>query len=227
MPRSKSVQSKKAPAVAGETKPPEPAKQEGSGKPAAEQRGHAKQMKQGDDVPPKVPVTAVFSFLKDTRGAVTWTADDLARTLKVKKHEAEKVLSVLELQGYVHRSGEDEWLTTAAGESVSGSKAPRFAREAVEEALTKLSERIAEINEGRDSEFEISEAVAFGDFLAERPKCQAADVGIELENKRSGAIGDEAKELEFLKNLGRNRLPLHIRRYEKWMSERTHRRLLP
>src|ERR1041384_583836 len=111
MPRSKSVQSKKASPVAGETKPPEPAKQEGSAKPAAEQRGHAKQMKQGDDVPPKVPVTAVFSFLKDTRGAVTWTADDLARTLKVKKHEAEKVLSVLELQGYVHRSGEDEWLT--------------------------------------------------------------------------------------------------------------------
>lgn len=193
---------------------------------AAEQLAREERLEERQSGLPKVPVAAVFSFLKDMRGAVNWSAEDLIRTLKLQKQEAEKILSVLQLQGYVHKSGEEEWLTTAAGESVSGSKPPRFARKAVEDALTKLSERIAEINKDRDSELKICEAVAFGDFLAERPKCQAADVGIELASKRSGAIGDEAQKADFLKELGRKKPYLHIGRYEKWMSERTHRGLL-
>ena len=36
------------------------------------------------------------------------------------------------LEGTVQRAGDNEWMTTPAGESVSGAKPPRFARESVD-----------------------------------------------------------------------------------------------
>jgi hypothetical protein len=48
-------------------------------------------------------------------------------------------MALLAAQGYVQRaSGTDEWMTTPAGESVSGAKPPRFTRESVEQAVESL-----------------------------------------------------------------------------------------
>ena len=177
------------------------------------------------DVTPQIPLAAVFSFLKDMRGALTWTEQDLIDTLKIGRQDAEKILPLLRMQGYVQKTDDGDWLTTAAGEIVSGSKPPRFTRESVEQALSTLSDRIAAINRDRRAEFKIAKAVAFGDFLAGRPVSQAAEIGVELSRRIRAAQRDSAKEREFLKQFGRKSRFLHVRPYEKWMDERTHRRL--
>jgi hypothetical protein len=180
---------------------------------------------------PSTPPAAVFSFLKDTRGAIVWTAADLARTLHVSAQEAAQVLAVLEIQGYAQRSkSAGEWSTTAAGEVVSGSKFPRYSRESVEQALSTLKDRIAAVNRNNHADFKIRQAVAYGDFLTERPQVQAADVGIELTMRvkpaSRGANQRSEREQSFLKELRRKSPLLHLHPYEKWMSARTHQTLV-
>jgi hypothetical protein len=93
------------------------------------------------------PAEAALSFLKDTKSALSWSARDLADTLKIGRRDAEQVLALLAAQGYAQpASGTDEWMTTPSGESVSGTKAPRFKGENVEQAVESLEERIKQIN---------------------------------------------------------------------------------
>jgi len=99
---------------------------------------------------PTVPLDAILSFLKDTRGTVSWSAKSVKDCLQLDNKQTQQILAILEMQGYVAREG-DDWLTTAAGESVAKSKKPQFSRESVDEALDTLKERIAAVN--RDSRF--------------------------------------------------------------------------
>jgi len=171
---------------------------------------------------------AVFSFLKDTRGALSWRSGDLARCLDVAPNDAKRILEILEMQGYIRRKeGSDEYLTTSSGESVSGSKLPRLKRERVEEALETMTARIAAVNRDPRSKFTIRKAVAFGDFLSDRGALQAADLGVMLTRRRSPS-GDESEDEErafFTELQAKNRF-VHVRRYQHWMSERSHRSLL-
>src|ERR1700731_4941410 len=93
---------------------------------------------------PSVPAAAVMSFLKDTRGLLTWTTRDLAETLDIPASEATKVITIMEMQGYV-KAGQAarEWFTTPAGQTVSESKLPHYKPERVAAALAGLKERIA------------------------------------------------------------------------------------
>ena len=116
---------------------------------------------------PATPLDAIWSFLKDTRGTVNWSAKDLRDCLKLDSKQAQQVLAILEIQGYVAKEGND-WLTTAAGEAVSNSKKPQFSLESVTQTLDTLEERIDAINRDKRSEFKITKAVAFGDFLTGR-----------------------------------------------------------
>jgi DNA-binding MarR family transcriptional regulator len=93
-----------------------------------------------------MPAAEALSFLRDTRGVSTWTASDLAESLKIGVADAKHVIAVLELQGYVKRADNDEWMTTLSGEEVSGSKIPRYRRERIERALDELRTRIAGLN---------------------------------------------------------------------------------
>jgi hypothetical protein len=161
---------------------------------------------------------AVFSFLKDTRGMLSWTARDLAKTLDVTLAQANEGLPILEMQGYVKRSG-GEWLTTLAGEEVSGSAAPRFRREAVEQALMELRERIRKLNADRNAQASVARAVAYGDFLSDRARVQAADVGIEIKAPRGATK-------PLLTMLRAKSAMLHLHAFEAWMVERTHRKLI-
>jgi hypothetical protein len=129
--------------------------------------------------------------------------------------------------------GKDEWITRPAGESVSGAKTPRFTRESVEQAVAALKDRIKRSNEDRVSAFRITDAVAFGDFLLkDRPRVQAADVGIGL--KRCGEADEELRsasdakaERSFLRQLrGGTVLFLNIKPYAEWISKRSHLDLL-
>jgi hypothetical protein len=180
---------------------------------------------------PPVSAEAALSFLKDTKGVVSWSLRDLAGTLKISPGEAEKVAALLEAQGYVAREGKSEWMTTAAGESVSGARLPRVSRESVEAALAGLKDRIAQANNDRNVLYRIDAAVAFGDFLLkDRPKVQAADVGVRLVSREPSAEPRSAtgakQEQAFLKEL-RGKTPMvTLRPYSAWMSVRTHRNLL-
>jgi DNA-binding transcriptional regulator YhcF (GntR family) len=178
---------------------------------------------------PKIKPSAVFSFLKETKGIVSWTARELANALKIPIREVNRILPVLELQGYVQQgAGADEWVTTQSGEIVSGSKFPRFKRQSVEQALKKLEEKISETNRDHTQPFKIVKAAAFGDFLSGRPQVQAADVGIQLERRESGTPNMRTslkEERTFLQRLRPKGTLIHVKPYEEWMDERTNRSL--
>ena len=137
--------------------------------------------------PPK-PRSVFFAIQK---GALNWSLRDLSQTLNISRDEAERAVALLQAQGYVqsHKSG--EWVTTPSGETVAGAKPPRFGREIVEAALSSLKERIQNTNKDRATKFEITRAVAFGDFLIkDRSRVQVAEVGIELARRDNETSGD-------------------------------------
>jgi DNA-binding transcriptional MocR family regulator len=185
------------------------------------------------DAVSSVPAEAALSFLKDTKGTLTWSVRDLADSLKISHRDAQQVIPFLEAQGYVQRAKEkDEWMTTPAGESVSGAKPQRFTRERVEQAVSALKDRIKRSNEDRKSPFRITNAVAFGDFLLkDRPRVQAANVGIGL-TKRGDKPGelhsasDAKAERAFLRQLRGRTALLSIKSYADWMTKRSHLDLL-
>jgi hypothetical protein len=182
-------------------------------------------------VPLPVRAPAAFSFLKEMRGMATWTVADISKSLKLGASDAKQVLAMLELQGYVKQTGAHEWITTFSGEAVSGSKPPRYTLERVEAALAALQQQIAEINKDSKSPYRISQAMAFGDFLHQRARVQAAEVGIQLDrrvkgNEDSRSASERKAEREFLKQLQQKGGGVHVRAFEEWMSKRTHRALL-
>jgi len=186
-----------------------------------------------------LPAEAALSFLRDTKGSVNWPLRELWQTLNISREEAERVVALLQIQGYVqpeaHKSS--EWITTPSGETVAGAKVPRFDRATVEAALTALRQRIEDVNSDRAAKFRITQAVAFGDFLArDRARVQSVDVGIELTREGRKKTSDEIstphsaiearEEQKFLRELrGRSAL-INLRRYAEWMGTRTHRKLL-
>jgi hypothetical protein len=182
---------------------------------------------------PSIPAEAALSFLKDTKGMLTWSVRDLADSLKISSRGAQQVIPFLEAQGYVQRAkAKEEWMTTPAGESVSGAKPPRFTRESVEQAVAALKERIKNSNQDRRSPFRITDAVAFGDFLLkDRPRVQAADVGVGLARKDNTAgdlrsAADAKAERAFLRPLRGRTALLNLRPYADWMGKRSHLDLL-
>lgn len=180
-----------------------------------------------------IPIAAVMSFLKETRGLLTWAVKDLQKSLLITAAQAHQVIAALELQGYIKQSEDnpEEWLTTLNGEAVSGSKPPRFTREGVEKALASMRERIEQINKDSGSPYTVADAVAFGDFLGGRAQAQAADVGIRLVLRRSKGsdsepVGAAKRKRDFLKKLRARDLQVNLVPYEPWMSGRSHRSLL-
>jgi hypothetical protein len=180
-----------------------------------------------------IPAEAALSFLKDTKGTLIWSARDLADALKISRRDAEQVIPFLEAQGYVQRAkAKEQWMTTPAGESVSGAKAPRFTRESVEQAVAALKDRIESANEDRESPFRITDAVAFGDFLLnDRPRVRAADVGIGLAKRGEPAAelhsaNDAKAERAFLRQLRGRTAVLNVKPHQPWMHKRSHLDLL-
>lgn len=181
---------------------------------------------------PTVPAAAVLSFLKDTRGLDSWTTQDLSKTLGISTAEAAKAITFLELQGYIKPGHKPrEFFTTAEGQAVSGSKLPHFSRERLQKALEELTQRIAATRKDFKAPYKISAAVAFGDFLGDGSRVQAADVGVQLA-KRKSESGEKLSATEskaraaFLKQVRGKNAPLNMHVYEDWMSKRSHRKLI-
>lgn len=179
---------------------------------------------------PLLPAAELLSFLKQTHG--TWTESELSKALNLSSADTKQAVTAMQLQGYVEPAGRSQkWRTTEEGRTVSGARSPRFTRETVEQALSTLSDRVRAINNDPGSPYAISEAVAFGDFLSDQPRVQAADVGMRLTPRKadaeeSGLAKEHKAEAEFLKQLRAKSAALHIQTYEDWMSARSHRRVL-
>jgi hypothetical protein len=174
---------------------------------------------------PTIPLAAVWSFLKETRGEVTWRTERIIQTLKITAGEAADVLAVLQIQGYIQRE-QSEWMTTAAGEEVSGSKMPRYTSDRVDKILTEIGSRIKTVNGDSRAPFKVRQAVAFGDFLSKSSRVQAPDVGVELANRRrNNQAISKSQVLAFLKDLKGKTALVHVEPYEHWMSQRSHRKI--
>jgi len=76
----------------------------------------------------------------------SWTARDLAKSLIISPAAAKQALTILEMQGYVKPTGSAEWITTPAGEIVSGSKLPRYTRETVGRSLESFADHLQRVN---------------------------------------------------------------------------------
>jgi hypothetical protein len=182
--------------------------------------------------PVSLPVAALFSFLKETRELTTWTVRDMTKALNISQAAAKHALAILEIQGYVKLTGsKDEWMTMPAGESVSGSKLPRYSPESLEQSLASFADHLKLVNQDPSAEYKVADAVAFGDFLSKRARVQAADVGIRLEPRNLTGhhphrASEQNRQEAFLKQL-RGRTPLlNLQPYAEWMNARTHRKLL-
>jgi hypothetical protein len=180
---------------------------------------------------PKISAAAAFSFLKETKGIIAWSLKDLSKSLNISASDATHVAAAFEMQGYIKpHEGDHQWITTLAGETVSGAKSPRYTPETIENALTALRNRIKLVNQDSKSPYKIKDTVAFGDFLSNQVRVQAADVGVCLVRKKSGSAEHSKKEQiaqqQFLKQLRARSPMLNLKPYEEWMSLRTHRRLL-
>lgn len=175
-----------------------------------------------------VPAAAALSFLKETKGMLTWTVKDIQKSLLISAAQAKDVITALELQGYVKQAeNPHEWLTTLNGEGVSGSKLPRFRPDSVNESLATLRERMQSLNKDSDASFIIAQAVAFGDFLLERPLVQAADVGIAFTTRAAaGPAKGKRSRSAVVKELRARDPKLNLIPYVSWMSGRSHRNLL-
>ena len=179
-----------------------------------------------------LPAAEVVSFLRDTRSSPTWTEKEFIAVLNLTAEQARQTLPVLQLAGYIAPLGHGKWRTTEQGELVGGGKAPRFTQQSVQETLVGLKERMQAVNADESAPHRITRAVAFGDFLSDRVRVQAATVGIELKPRSATEIrarqtaATRAEENSFLKQLGGRSAILHLRPYEPWMSHRSHRDLL-
>jgi hypothetical protein len=176
---------------------------------------------------PTTPMAAVLSFLKETRGALTWNTHDMVQSLKVGEADANQIIAILSMQGYVKPALDNEgWLTTTAGEEVSRSRLPRFKLDSVKESLSLLEDRIKSINQDRQARLHVSEAVAYGDFLIGRPIVQAADVGVQLVAAKGEPDSKPSRETPgFLKLLRGKSSLIQLHPYQPWMADRSHRRL--
>jgi hypothetical protein len=73
---------------------------------------------------------AVFSFLKETKGIIACSLKDLSKSPNISASDAKRVAAALEMQGYIKPHEGNQWITTLAGEMVSGAKSPRYTPEA-------------------------------------------------------------------------------------------------
>ena len=151
----------------------------------------------------------------------------MVRSLKISDADANQIVAILSMQGYVKAALDDQgWLTTPAGEEVSGSRLPRYKFNSVNDALSVLEKSIKSNNQDRHARFHISEAVAYGDFLLGQALVQAADVGVRLDPGQEISKGLSRQSLDFLKQLRGKTPRIQLHPYEPWMSIRSHRRLL-
>ena len=180
---------------------------------------------------PDIPAPALLSFVKQVSAEPSWNSQRLAEILKIKPAEASQVARMLEMLGYAEPvpRKKDVWRNTPSGNTVCGAKPPRFTRESVVHALDQLRTRAEQMNSAGGPPFRVTGLVAFGDFLDEGAKVQAADAGVGLTHAVDvppGAAVEHKREEHILAELKAKSAMLHLHLLEDWMRRRSHLDLL-
>ena len=182
---------------------------------------------------PDISAPALLSFVKQVSVEPHWDAKRLADVLNIKHSDVSQMAATLEMLGYAEQVSETKglWRNTPAGNTVSSAKPPRLNRDSVLDALEQLRVRVEQINANPESRFRVTELVAYGDFLDEHPKVQAADVGVGLElrsERRSASDSsiEKKSEEQVLSDLRAKSTLVHLHRMEDWMRRRSHRDVL-
>ena len=93
------------------------------------------------------PAEEALSFLRETRGVTTWTARDMADSLKIGVADAKRVIPILEPTRLRQTGrGNDLDMTTVSRQRRFRIEASSVHQQRVAQALDKLRGRIAEIN---------------------------------------------------------------------------------
>jgi len=152
--------------------------------------------------------------------------------MNVSNDQTIEALGMLQLAGYVEPLDKGKWRTTDQGRQIACGKTPRFTADSMEKALGELKERITSLKSDQSATYQVTRAVAFGDFLGDRVRVQAAEVGIELqprtstETDKKESVTSRAQEKGLLKRLQGHSTLLRVQQYEPWMSDRSHRDLM-
>jgi hypothetical protein len=169
---------------------------------------------------------AVISFLKEFSAAPPWTADDMARALNIPEAEAEAAIPILQAAGYIEPAATGgRWIATEQADAVSGAKQPRFVRLAIEKAIAGLLDRVREWNAAHRSGTKVARVVLFGDYLSDRDRLQAAEIGVEFVQGREEGAAEKDAERQAIKELKARSAMLNLRVLEPWMVARSHRAL--
>ena len=182
---------------------------------------------------PEIAAPALLSFLKQVAADPSWDAKRVAQILEVKSAEGSQIIAALEMLGYAEAVAgkKGTWRNTASGNAVAGAKPARFKRQSVLDALAELRDRAKQMNADAATSFRVSEIVAYGDFLDEKTKAQAADVGVGLTPKKRdgeeiGTAAEHQREVDVLAALRGKSTMLHLRLIEDWMRRLRHRDVL-
>ena len=180
-----------------------------------------------------VPAAALLSFIKQVSAEPFWDAKRLTSILNANAADAPQITAMLEMLGYAEPvpGKKGAWRNTQAGNIVSGGKPARFNRESVLEALNELRRRAEQMNADPASAYRVTDLIAFGDFLSDRAKVQAADVGVGLRPKQpdqadpATAVEHKRKE-HVLADLKTKSPMLQLHLVEDQMQKRSHQDLL-
>ncbi|HLJ48139.1 MAG TPA: hypothetical protein VKU01_19125 [Bryobacteraceae bacterium] len=180
-----------------------------------------------------VSAPALLSFIKQVSAEQDWDATRLAALLNIEPADAPQIAATLEMLGYAEEVPDKKglWRNTQAGKTVSGAKPPRLNRDSVLKALEELRDRVEQMNAAPASPFRVIELIAFGDFLDEHAKVQAANVGVGLAPKDlaknvSDSAVERKREEHVLSDLRGKSTLLHLNLIEDWMRKRSHRYVL-
>jgi biotin operon repressor len=112
------------------------------------------------------------------------------------RDEAKQVVSALEREGYLSRTGRHEghdlYETTLKGNQLAGAKLRPISRATANRTLQAFVRRFRAVNSDPEYLETITGVIVFGSFLSPSEELGDVDVGIELERK---PMGDERRAL--------------------------------
>jgi hypothetical protein len=182
-------------------------------------------MRQAGTTGPEAP--AVISFLKEFSAAPPWASEDMARALNISEVEAKAAIPILQAAGYIEPAATvGRWVATEQANAVSGAKQPRLVRAAVEKAIAGLLDRVREWNAAHRSGIKVVRVVVFGDYLSDRDRLQAAEIGVEFADGSEEGAAEKDAEHQAIKELKARSAMLNLSLLEPWMIARSHRVLL-
>lgn len=114
-----------------------------------------------------------------------WTADDVAREMKIDRPTADKLIAALRSSGYVEkapRQPKGTWRNTIAGNALANATAAKpIRRKTGEDRLAEFLGRVHLLNADDNWAHRVTKVLVFGSYLTDKSWLGDVDVAIRLE----------------------------------------------